>query len=157
MWLLGKSGPACRRDTRKHKVICSRWSPTGAPQGHPKSNKKLGFAPKVGAKLMRRSLGVLLAQFWVRFGIRVARKSRKRCIVQPLLTTFKLFEFVAFTNTLYFTSFLTTVGLLQSSSSLRVSQTLMTQPSRQLCNLLAFWLLSGPANSSRNSSDKPFP
>ena len=106
---------------------------------------------------MRRSLGVLLASFWIRFGIRVARKSQKRFILRPLLTTFKVFEFVAFTNTPYFTAFLTTVGLLQSSSSLRVSRTLMTQPSWTHCNLHTFLLLPGPANSSRNSSDKPFP
>ena len=58
---------------------------------------------------------------------------------------------------MYFTAFLTTCGLLQSSSSLRFSHTLMTRPSRKPCNLNAFLLFSGPANSSRNSSDKPFP
>ena len=106
---------------------------------------------------MRRSLGVLLAPFWIRVGMRVTRKSRKRCILQPVLTTSRLFEFVAFTNTLYFTAFLTTFGLLQSSSSLRSSRTLMSRSSRKHCNLDAFSLLSGSANSSRNSSDKPFP
>ena len=106
---------------------------------------------------MWRSLGVLLAPFWIRVGIRVTRKWRKHCILRSILTTSRLFEFVAFTNTLYFTTFLTTFGLLRSSSSLRVSHTLMSRSSRNHGNLNAFSLLSGSANSSRNSSDKPFP
>ena len=106
---------------------------------------------------MWRSLGVLLAPFWIRVGIRVTRKSRKRCILRLVLTTSRLFELVALKKTVYFIAFLTTFGLLQSSSSLRFSRTLMTRPSRKQCNLYVFLLLSGPANSSRNSSDKPFP
>ena len=54
----------------------------GAPKERPRDTQnqttKIRCSFKVGAKLMRRSLGVLLAPFWIRFGIRVARKSRKR-------------------------------------------------------------------------------
>ncbi len=148
-WLLGKSGPACRRDARKHKVICSRWRSKRAPQGNPKSTKILDFR--------QNWCGVRLASSWLHFGSVLASAWLENHQTLYVLTTFRLFEFVAFTNTLYFTSFLTTFGLLQSSSSLRFSRTLMTRPSRKHSNLFAFWLLSGPANSSRNSSDKPFP
>ena len=60
-----------------------------APKERPRDTqnlKKKRFS-FVGARLMRRSLGVLLAPFWVRVGIRVARKSRKRSILQLCLTT----------------------------------------------------------------------
>ena len=59
-WLLGKSGPACRRDARKHKVICSRWRSKRAPQGNPKSTKILDF--------LQNWCGVRLASSWLHFG-----------------------------------------------------------------------------------------
>ena len=58
--LLGKSGPACRRDARKHKVICSRWRSKRAPQGNPKSTKILDFR--------QNWCGVRLASSWLHFG-----------------------------------------------------------------------------------------
>ena len=98
---------------------------------------------------MWRSLGVLLAPFWIRVGIRVTRKSRKHYILQLVLTTSTLFEFVAFTKTLYFTAFLTTVGLLQSSSMLFdyflapqiPLETLLTNPSliKEITKTLYFY------------------
>ena len=63
-WLLGKSGPACRRDARKHKVICSRWSPKRAPQGHPQSNKILD----VRSKLVQSWCGIRWGSSWLHFG-----------------------------------------------------------------------------------------
>ena len=62
--LLGKSGPACRRDARKHKVICSRWRSKRAPQGNPKSIKILYFR----SKLVQSWCGVRLASSWLHFG-----------------------------------------------------------------------------------------
>ena len=170
---------------------------------------------------MRPFAGFLLAPFWLRFGIRVPRKSKKRCVLgifeyfqalwfrclsqthcilhpfwqlsgscsrlaayvfhglrgpnlhentiiymlfdyflapwiplENLLTNHSLISKT--TKTLYFTICLTTCGLLESSSNLCVSRTSRTQPSRTHCNLDAFWLLSGPVNSSRNSTDQPF-
>ena len=63
-WLLGKSGPACRRDARKHKVICSRWRSKRAPQGNPKSTKISDVRPK----LVQSWCGVRLASSWLHFG-----------------------------------------------------------------------------------------
>ena len=63
-WLLGKSGPACRRDARKHKVICSRWRSERAVWGNPKSTKILNFRPK----LVQSWCGVRLASSWLHFG-----------------------------------------------------------------------------------------
>ena len=62
--LLDKSGPACRRDARKHKVICSRWRSKRAPQGNPTSTKILDFRPKV----VQSWCGVRLASSWLPFG-----------------------------------------------------------------------------------------
>ena len=63
-WLLGKSGPACRRDARKHTVIFSRWRSKRAPQGNPKSTKILDFR----LKLVQSWCGVRLASSWLHFG-----------------------------------------------------------------------------------------
>ena len=77
-WLLGKSGPACRRDARKHKVSCSRWSSKRAPQGHPKSNKILDFVQswcKVDAAFAGGPLGSILDPFWHPRGSKITKTS----------------------------------------------------------------------------------
>jgi len=208
-WLLGKSGPACRRDARKHTVISSRWRAKRAPQGNPKSTKILNCRPK----LVQSWCGVRLASSWLHFGSVLASAwlenhknvvfynmclllprsfnswpSQTHCILHPfwrlsgscsrlaayafhvlwwpdlheniviyilfyyflapqipletLLTNPSLIRKI--TNTLYFITFLTTFGLLESSSSLCFPRTARTQPSRNHCNLHAVWLLSGP-------------
>ena len=117
----------------------------GGPKERPRETqnltKFLDFRPKLVQSWMCRSLGVLLAPFPILVGIRVTRKSRKHSILRPVLTTSRLFQFV---NTLYFTAFLTTFGLLHSSSSLRFPRTLMTRPSRKHNNLHTFFTTFWP-------------